>query len=270
MNLIERLKKLPRASFASPLRRISRRRRTKRDSRPTIIFTSDYATHIAANLSMDRLIEQARAVVKLLPPQRLPAEQAKPVALWPAEIRKPAGEVLGVRQGQPDGCWEVVRSGKTEAVVHRDEKEDAIDEAVECLSRESGGEVWVMNDTGKVVDRIEVPRQIFTTRSAILREGRRVSERESLPLISPTTARRFNVPADELEFAAALLRVWRDQPEMMSTHVFYMGFAGQYGPYVFWSYYREEPLTIERFVNTATALRRYWQLAEHGPFPGVL
>jgi hypothetical protein len=57
------------------------------------------------------------------------------------------------------GGWDVVKDGHRRATAHAETKEKAIARARELTRRDGGGEVRVMNGTGKIVDSRTVGRR---------------------------------------------------------------------------------------------------------------
>lgn len=216
-----------------------------------------------------RLVEEAGKLdtgEPISPPPPLGCPGPEPV--WPDELDpNPEGTVLEVRQTLPSG-WGVAKRDSDVALFLREDREEAVDDAIEQLAKGNGGEVWVMNLEGQVATRIEVPLAL-TSRREIIYEASLICERDGLPFPGHLAARWEGSVEDPL-FAVALWRVWRDQPSRPSSLVFDMGVAGQYGPYVFWSYYREGPMNVEKCPSVAAAMRRFGELAAQGPNPGVL
>jgi len=54
--------------------------------------------------------------------------------------------------------WDVVREGHRRATAHGATKADAVKTARELIRQEGGGEIRILNRTGKVVDASKVPR----------------------------------------------------------------------------------------------------------------
>lgn len=54
--------------------------------------------------------------------------------------------------------WDIVKEGHRRATAHGATKADAVETALELVRREGGGEIRVMNRTGKVVDARKVAR----------------------------------------------------------------------------------------------------------------
>jgi Uncharacterized protein conserved in bacteria (DUF2188) len=54
--------------------------------------------------------------------------------------------------------WDVVKEGHRRATAHGVTKTDAVDTARELVSQEGGGEIRILNRTGKVVDERKVSR----------------------------------------------------------------------------------------------------------------
>lgn len=57
-----------------------------------------------------------------------------------------------VRKNSSGGGWDVVKEGHIRATAHARTKQDAISEAARLVGREGGGEIRIMNRTGKVTD----------------------------------------------------------------------------------------------------------------------
>jgi len=56
--------------------------------------------------------------------------------------------------------WDVVKEGHRRATAHGDTKADAVKTARELIRQEGGGEVRILNRTGKVVDASKVARSM--------------------------------------------------------------------------------------------------------------
>jgi hypothetical protein len=54
--------------------------------------------------------------------------------------------------------WDVVREGHRRATAHGETKADAVETARELIRQEGGGEIRILNRTGKVVDASKVSR----------------------------------------------------------------------------------------------------------------
>jgi putative intracellular protease/amidase len=54
--------------------------------------------------------------------------------------------------------WDVVREGHRRATAHGATKADAVETARELIRQEGGGEIRILNRTGKVVDASKVSR----------------------------------------------------------------------------------------------------------------
>jgi hypothetical protein len=63
-----------------------------------------------------------------------------------------------VRKSRSGGSWEVVRPGHVRGTVREETKKDAVKAARKLVSRDGGGEVRVMNRTGKIADTKTVGR----------------------------------------------------------------------------------------------------------------
>jgi hypothetical protein len=57
-----------------------------------------------------------------------------------------------------DGGWDVVKEGHVRATAHGATKTDAVQAARQLVSEEGGGEVLVLNQSGKVVEANKVKR----------------------------------------------------------------------------------------------------------------
>jgi uncharacterized protein DUF2188 len=68
----------------------------------------------------------------------------------------PPPEVLEVRFSNLRGDWEAMREGTRNALLFRATQEEAVEAAVERLRDRGGGEVLVLNYTGKVSESIPV------------------------------------------------------------------------------------------------------------------
>jgi hypothetical protein len=62
-------------------------------------------------------------------------------------------------QPRRGGGWDVLKEGHRRATAHADSKEKAIARARELTRQDGGGEVRVMNDSGKIVASKTVPRK---------------------------------------------------------------------------------------------------------------
>lgn len=58
-----------------------------------------------------------------------------------------------------DGGWDVVKEGHRRATAHGSTKRDALTAARSLVRDEGGGEVQVINRTGKIVEIDTVPRR---------------------------------------------------------------------------------------------------------------
>lgn len=67
------------------------------------------------------------------------------------------GSTRYVKQGD-DGGWDVVKEGHRWPTAHSATKRGAVDAARELVRNEGGGEVRIMNRTGKIVEANTVPR----------------------------------------------------------------------------------------------------------------
>lgn len=54
--------------------------------------------------------------------------------------------------------WDVVKEGHRRATAHGTTKADAVETARELIRQEGGGEIRILNRTGKVVDASKVAR----------------------------------------------------------------------------------------------------------------
>jgi len=54
--------------------------------------------------------------------------------------------------------WDVVKEGHRRATAHGATKADAVETARELIRQEGGGEIRILNRTGKVVDASKVSR----------------------------------------------------------------------------------------------------------------
>lgn len=57
------------------------------------------------------------------------------------------------------GGWDVVKEGHRRATAHSSTRRDAVKAARKLVREEGGGEVRIMNRTGKVVEADTVPRR---------------------------------------------------------------------------------------------------------------
>ena len=66
-----------------------------------------------------------------------------------------------VRKRSNGGGWDVVKQGHVRATAHGTTKREAIRKAAKAVRREGGGEVRVVNRTGKITDAdtIRPPRK---------------------------------------------------------------------------------------------------------------
>jgi 1,2-phenylacetyl-CoA epoxidase PaaB subunit len=66
-----------------------------------------------------------------------------------------------------EGGWDVVKEGHLRATAHATTKAKAIAQARRLVRRDGGGEVWVMNQAGKVTESDTVrPRESSGRRAA--------------------------------------------------------------------------------------------------------
>jgi Uncharacterized protein conserved in bacteria (DUF2188) len=67
-----------------------------------------------------------------------------------------------------EGGWNVVKEGHLRATAHATTKAKAIARARQLVGRDGGGEVWVLNQAGKVIDsnRVGRPRSAAGQRAA--------------------------------------------------------------------------------------------------------
>jgi uncharacterized protein DUF2188 len=68
------------------------------------------------------------------------------------------GSTRYVEKGD-DGGWDVVKEGHRRATAHSATKKGAVEAARELVRNDGGGEVRIMNRTGKVVEAATVPRR---------------------------------------------------------------------------------------------------------------
>ena len=57
-----------------------------------------------------------------------------------------------------DGRWDIVREGHRRATAHGATKAAAVETARKLVLEEGGGEIQVLNYTGKVIEATTVPR----------------------------------------------------------------------------------------------------------------
>jgi len=57
------------------------------------------------------------------------------------------------------GGWEIVKEGHRRATAHGATKTDAVKAARKLVLHEGGGEVRVMNRTGKIIESDTIPRR---------------------------------------------------------------------------------------------------------------
>lgn len=62
-----------------------------------------------------------------------------------------------VKKSTTGGGWEVVKQGHARATAHGATKKAAVREARKAVRRDGGGEVRVVNRTGKITDADTVP-----------------------------------------------------------------------------------------------------------------
>jgi Uncharacterized protein conserved in bacteria (DUF2188) len=62
-----------------------------------------------------------------------------------------------VKQGNSGG-WDVVKEGHRRATAHGATKTDAVKAARKLIRHEGGGEIRIMNRTGKVTEADTIPR----------------------------------------------------------------------------------------------------------------
>ncbi|HET9676739.1 MAG TPA: DUF2188 domain-containing protein [Solirubrobacterales bacterium] len=62
-------------------------------------------------------------------------------------------------QQAADGGWDVVKEGHVRATAHGVTKQDAVRTARELVRQEGGGEVLVLNRSGKVVESDRIKRR---------------------------------------------------------------------------------------------------------------
>jgi len=72
-------------------------------------------------------------------------------------MKKRTANTRYVKQAR-DGGWDVVKEGHRRATAHGTTRMDAVATARKLVRQDGGGEVYVMNRTGKVVDSNTVPR----------------------------------------------------------------------------------------------------------------
>ena len=63
-----------------------------------------------------------------------------------------------VKKAASGSGWDVVREGHRRATAHGATKADAVKTAQDLVRQEGGGEIRILNRTGKVVDESTVPR----------------------------------------------------------------------------------------------------------------
>jgi hypothetical protein len=73
------------------------------------------------------------------------------------QMKKRTANTRYVKQAH-DGGWDVVKEGHRRATAHGATKTDAVKTARKLVKQDGGGEVYVMNRTGKVVDSNTIPR----------------------------------------------------------------------------------------------------------------
>lgn len=57
-----------------------------------------------------------------------------------------------VRKSSNGGGWDVVKEGHVRATAHARTKSEAVSAATKLVRRDGGGEVRIMNRTGKITD----------------------------------------------------------------------------------------------------------------------
>jgi hypothetical protein len=57
-----------------------------------------------------------------------------------------------------DGGWDVVKEGHRRATAHGATKTDAVKAARKLIRHEGGGEIRIMNRTGKITEADAIPR----------------------------------------------------------------------------------------------------------------
>ena len=67
-------------------------------------------------------------------------------------------------QQNAGGGWDVVREGHRRATAHEQTREKAVKRARDMTRRDGGGEVRIINRTGKIVEARTVPRSGRTRR----------------------------------------------------------------------------------------------------------
>jgi len=66
-----------------------------------------------------------------------------------------------------EGGWDVVKEGHLRPTAHPTTKAKAIARARQLVGRDGGGEIWVMNEAGKITDSNTVaPREDVRRRQA--------------------------------------------------------------------------------------------------------
>jgi len=164
-----------------------------------------------------------------------------------------SGLVLEVTPNDQRGGWEVIAAGSREPLYFEQEIWEASARAIDHLSENGGGEVVEWSPEGRMIGRQSFAGVL--SREEILARGREICEAEAAPLVGPGSAIEFDVPGEELEFAAALWRVC-GEPGMGAWKETDLGFAFQYGPYVLLN--RDSGrLALEEYEGTAAAMRRY-------------
>jgi hypothetical protein len=164
-----------------------------------------------------------------------------------------SGQVLEITPNDLRGGWEVVAAGSHNPLYFEREIWDASDRAIDHLSENGGGEVLEWSRDGRIIGRQSVSKVL--SREGILQRGQEICAAESMPLIQSSSAVDFDVPCDELEFAAALWHVCNESRGTAWKETD-LGFAFQYGPYVLLN--RDSGrYALEQCDGTAAAMRRF-------------
>jgi hypothetical protein len=77
--------------------------------------------------------------------------------MFDSQMKKRTANTRYVREAS-DGGWDVVKEGHRRATAHGTTRMDAVKAARKLVKQDGGGEVYVMNRTGKVIDSDTVPR----------------------------------------------------------------------------------------------------------------
>ena len=173
----------------------------------------------------------------------------------PTDSRSPseASLTLEVRPSDAPDCWEVLRPDSHDPLWKGLSRWEASEKAINHLSATCGGEVVEWSPAGCVIERQPVPKAL--SRAGIIKVARAGCERDSVSLIGPETAVEFDVPAEDLEFAAALQR-FCSEPGDARWKETDLGFAFQHGRYVLWN--RDSGrFALEEMKTTAAAMRRF-------------